>query len=354
MKLLKIDYLFRSKELNAHSVERVFSSIIPLISNMCETEQYYMPHYRVSLKKLLSNVLTASRIAKQNSASDVFHITGDIYYVSIALPREKAVLTVLDTVSLEQTYGIKRFLLKTLWFSIPLRWCKYITVISEKTERELISLFPFCKDKLTVIPCPVDSSFTRATKEFNSEQPIVLQVGTKSNKNLNRVIQALEGIPCELRIIGKLTAEEEKKLVEKGIKYRNYVNISNAEIVEQYRKCDFVIFASTYEGFGMPIVEAQASGKPVITSNIEPMISVAGDGACLVDPYDIDSIRNGIKRIISDDHYRNQLVLLGLDNCKKYSVSNVSTQYLKMYDMVKSKQNNKKEKSTNYRNNGIR
>ena len=62
-------------------------------------------------------------------------------------------------------------------------------------------------------------------------------------------------------------------------------------MIQEYKDADLISFPSTFEGFGMPIIEGQAVGRPVITSNIEPMVSVAADAAILVDPFNIESIR---------------------------------------------------------------
>ena len=83
--------------------------------------------------------------------------------------------------------------------------------------------------------------------------------------------------------------------------YVNYTNLSQEAIIQQYIDCDMLSFVSTYEGFGMPIIEAQAIGRPVITSNIGAMKEVALDTACLVDPYDVESIKNGIQKLIREN-----------------------------------------------------
>jgi glycosyltransferase involved in cell wall biosynthesis len=81
----------------------------------------------------------------------------------------------------------------------------------------------------------------------------------------------------------------------------------------------------------MPITEANAIGRPVVTSRIEPMVSVAGGAACLVDPYDPMSIRSGILRVIEDRHYREVLVRLGFENAKRFSAEAVAQSYMAVY-----------------------
>src|SRR5262249_47496010 len=90
-------------------------------------------------------------------------------------------------------------------------------------------------------------------------------------------------------------------------------------------------FASLHEGFGLPIIEAQAVGRPVITSTIAPMCDVAGDSACLVDPYNVESIRQGIAAILNSHDYRKDLVEKGYRNAARYSPASVARRYLLLY-----------------------
>jgi glycosyltransferase involved in cell wall biosynthesis len=159
----------------------------------------------------------------------------------------------------------------------------------------------------------------------------LLQIGTAHNKNIVNVAKALSGIPCHLRIIGKLSEELISKLLACDIDYSSASNVSDQDIINEYIKCDVLIFASTYEGFGMPIVEANAVGRPVITSNLLSMPEVAGDAACLVDPYDVHDIRRGVLRVLSDDTYRNDLIMNGIKNALRFRSQQIANQYAQLY-----------------------
>ncbi len=79
------------------------------------------------------------------------------------------------------------------------------------------------------------------------------------------------------------------------------------------------VFPSFYEGFGMPILEAQLRQVPLVTSNIASMAEIAGDGALLIDPHSIESIAEAMYTITSDNDKRAQLVKKGLANVHQYS-----------------------------------
>ena len=105
-------------------------------------------------------------------------------------------------------------------------------------------------------------------------------------------------------------------------------------MLEEYIAADIVVFCSLFEGFGMPIIEAQAIGRPVVTSDRSPMREVTGSGALLVDPKDVSSIRQGIETLISNPDVAESYRRAGLKNAEAYQVSTIADQYFELYQEI--------------------
>jgi len=268
--------------------------------------------------------------------ADIYHITGDAHYLALARPGKQTILTIHDCVFLKEKNRWKRIFLKKLMLDLPVRHSKIITTISDNSRQEIISYSGCSPDKVVVIPNPIDETIYFSTKEFNDSCPVILFVGTTLNKNLPRVISAIKDIPCVLDIIGRIPPEHVLLLEQNGIKYKECFSISTSELSDKYANADLVLFPTTFEGFGLPIVEAQKAGRVVITSNLNPMKDVAGIGACLVDPYNIQSIRNAVLDVIKDADYRKKLVEDGLVNVKRFSAAQTAQGYKRVYDSIAS------------------
>ena len=230
--------------------------------------------------------------------------------------------------------GIKRWLYKWFWLVFPIRQAGAVTSISTETCENIVKHLGITGSRVKVIENCHSAIFKPVEKLFAVNCPVILQVGTKPYKNVPRLVEALKGLRCRLVLIGSLDEEIKQKLAECGIDYENYVGLTHEELYKQYVECDIVSFTSIGEGFGVPIIEAQASGRPLITSDVSPMREAAGEGACLVDPLDVSQIREGVRRIIADSDYRDQLVELGLRNVVRYSPATISDQYLNLYKRV--------------------
>lgn len=305
-------------------------------------EKVEMPFTTRGIFSILFNLLYLSRFRK-----GLFHITGDVHYAILALPKDRTILTIHDLVFLHTYSGLRRALLKWIFLDLPVKKAKYITTISEKSKQEILDYTNCDPQKILVIPNPVDPIFgsSNTTKELTSinlTQPslpsadkpnpaTILFLGTKPNKNLELTIAALFGLDLHLRIIGELTRKQEEMLAKFKINYSIVFSISPEQLVDEYRNATVILFPSTYEGFGLPVIEGFQAEKPVITSNISPMKDVAGDAALLVDPYSIASIRQGVISILEGSQLQLELVEAGKKAVKNYQPGSISGQYQEMW-----------------------
>ncbi len=264
--------------------------------------------------------------------ADVFHVSGDIHFAALFLPGSRTVLTIHDCGFVRHANPLKRFLLKWLWLRWPVSHCRQIVAVSEATKADIVRHTGCDPAKITVIPSAVPQHFQSKPKPFATQCPRILHIGSAPNKNLLRHIEALEGIPCVLHIVGNIGPEERRMLKRCAIAFECTPHIDDTDMVRAYEECDLLLFASTFEGFGMPILEAQIIGRPVVTSCISSMPEVAGpEGACLVNPFCVVSIRQGILRVIHDAAYRERLIQKGFENTRKYRAEEAAAAYAALY-----------------------
>ena len=325
---MKILYIERRQD-EYVSIERVFREIASSLPTYFDIAFQQLP-FGVRSFDTFRNLLFFRK-----GPADIYHITGHVNYIALLLPPSHTVLTMHDLRFLQTKQPIRRAVLKKLYLDIPLRRLRYITAVSEHTKLEIIENTGCDPSKIRVIAVPITIEPSPCgSKAFDKEDPQILQVGTMPNKNVERLITALVGIRCKLRIIGKLSEAQRHLLNESRIRFENVAGLSNSEMTAEYKGSDIVAFCSTYEGFGLPIVEAQALGKPVITSNISPMTETSGGAACLVDPFDVESIRRGIERTINDDEFRQEIVQAGVANASRFRADEIAQRYEKLYEEI--------------------
>ena len=321
-----VSFIFRKQDPAYFSLEKVFSTVIEALRSDIDVDIRTAGYPSSSIRNLLANIRSAGK-----SSAEVYHVTGDIHYTVLGLPSRKAVLTIHDCVFLERTSGMKRRLFKKLWLTWPVRRAAVVTTISEKSKNEIIAHTGVDPRKIVVIPNPIGEHIYYRERPFDREHPVILFIGSTPNKNLDRVIESLQGIPCILEIIGRISEVQQRRMDELGIAWRTLQQLSEEALADRYAGSDLVLFPSVYEGFGLPVTEAQKAGRSVITSDLSPMKEVAGNAACLVDPYSTDSIRSGVLKVIHDDQYRCELVKIGFENIRRYDRSTIAEQYLAVY-----------------------
>ena len=270
----------------------------------------------------------------RRNRTDINHVTGDTNFLALGLPYRNTVLTIHDCGLLGGKNAITRWILLIFWLKLPVKKCKILTVVSEATKQDILKLTHCSPEKIVVIPTVIKSGFTYNPKDFSKNYPTFLHIGNSPNKNLMRHAQALSGLPCRLHVIGQISKSEIELLKDKGIDYKISVNLTNEQMYAAYQEADILLFCSTVEGFGMPILEAQTVGRAVITSNVSAMPEVAGKAACLVDPLSIEDIRKGIERVWFDNDYRNDLINNGLGNTRRYNPVTVAQQYEAVYEKI--------------------
>lgn len=326
---IKVLYVERKLHDN-YSLERVFRQIADSLSKKTFDVSFQQVKYQSTFSGMIKNLFSY----KPNRA-DVYHITGHITYIGLIMSRKNTILTIPDMRILMVRKGFRRFLIKKLFFDLPIRKLDYITAISQSTKDDVVKYTGCDHNKVRVLEVPLDRDFTTDYKEeFNSVRPRILQVGTAPHKNIPNVIKSLEGINCELVIIGKLDEATISLLKEKNINYLNEFDLDDEAVRQHYQKADITMFCSIFEGFGLPIIEAQAMKTPVVTSNINPMKEVAGNGAMIVDPYNHSEIRKAVRQIIDDKELRETLVKNGEENIKRYHHQFIAEKYENLYREV--------------------
>ena len=166
-----------------------------------------------------------------------------------------------------------------------------IVAVSEFTKRELVELLSVSADRIAVVPNAVEDIFTPNGPK--AEGDYVLAVGTlEPRKNLERIARAVDG---ELRVVG----ERGWGGVEAPANVTWLPNTSDEELAALYRGARCLVYASLYEGFGIPVAEALACGCPIVTSAGSPMAELAGDDVVLIDPTDVEAIRDAIGRAVA-------------------------------------------------------
>jgi glycosyltransferase involved in cell wall biosynthesis len=327
---LKVTFLNRKpRPYGNFSIENYFRTIGDNLEIKASVSQWNAPYFSKGIFQRLWSTIAV----RKSPNADVYHITGDTHFLIWGLKRKrKKVLTIHDLGFIKDTRGLKRKILTYFWLTGPMKRADAVTTVSTATKNDILRFFPTWRKKIHVIPTVIDTRFTFHEKAFNVECPTILLLGSAPNKNLRRVLEATKGLNVHLSIIAQLN-EEEIKLLE-GQSYERSSSLSFEELIQKYHQADVLMLCSTLEGFGMPIIEAQAIGRAVITSNCSSMPEVAGNGALLVDPLSVQSMREGLQKLISDKDLREELIQEGFKNVKRFDPKTISDKYFELYQSL--------------------
>jgi glycosyltransferase involved in cell wall biosynthesis len=277
-------------------------------------------------------------LGRQNP--DLFHAP---HYVLPPLVRCRSVVTIHDCIHLMfPQYLPNRLALayarSSIWMAA--RTSSRILTVSEASKRDILRFFNVPPEKITVIYNGIDQRFhvkppdeemARVRQRYQLEGDFVLYVGNvKPHKNLGRLLDAFHQVRqggldhLKLVVIGDEISKytELRRLVHrlnlhKHIRFLGFMPDETLAVL--YRLAAVFVFPSLYEGFGLPPLEAMASGTPVVTSNVSSLPEVVGDAAVLVDPNDAESIADGMRRVLTDPTLAATLTERGLARAAEFS-----------------------------------
>ncbi|VVT14428.1 glycosyltransferase family 4 protein [Erythrobacter sp. EC-HK427] len=328
---INVTLLMRPVAERAFSIEAVFDTVARYVPADIALTTVTSPHPSRGLLSRLRGVWHARQACR---AADVVHMTGDAHYLVYLLPGRKTVLTVHDCEFLERSSGLKRWLLWFFWLRLPAWKAARITCVSEGARVQLLRWLAVDAERVSVVENPLSKPLERDERAFNIVRPRLLMIGAGPHKNVERVAEALAGLPVSLEIIARVDEARLARLRAGGLAVEARHNLSDEELAEAYARADILMFPSLAEGFGLPILEAQAVGRPVITSNRAPMRDVAGEGALLVDPEDAGAIRAAVERVIAEPELRAQLVKTGAANVRRFAPERAAQAYADVWRAV--------------------
>jgi glycosyltransferase involved in cell wall biosynthesis len=263
--------------------------------------------------------LRAARAA--NESANAFLSTNS--YLTAWFLRVPSVVMVYDLVPFQRGVAARRsaHLIERVTIRLGLRRAARVVCISQATRRDLVARFPPADTKAEVVPLAADARFSRPVvqpelaavrRRHGIDSEFVLCTGTlEPRKNLVRVLQAHAGLSrrVQLALVGPRGWEFEPILAEAGARDDVHVlgQIPDPDLVALYQACTVFCYPSLYEGFGLPLLEAMASGAACVTSSVSSLPEVGGDAVVYVDPTDVDGIRRAIEHLLASEQERNAL-----------------------------------------------
>ena len=276
----------------------------------------------------------------RRARADLFHAP---HYVLPPLTPCRSVVTIHDCIHLRFPQYLPNrigyaYARGSLWAAT--HQADRVLTVSEASKSDILRYFRIPEQKIDVIYNAIDERFNeppaaeaieRVKERYQLNDPFVLYAGNiKPHKNLERLIEAFHLFrrpgfeQVKLLIIGDeiskyatLRRAVHRLKLHKHVRFFGFV--PDQTLAALYRLAAVFVFPSLYEGFGLPPLEAMASGAPVITSNVSSLPEVVGDAALLIDPYDLEALADAMRRVLSDEKLRNGLRERGFVRARYFS-----------------------------------
>lgn len=230
--------------------------------------------------------------------------------------------------------------------------CQKLFCISRETEKDLIKLYPICFGKTEIIFLACDKKIfypkkadecKQAQNKYHITKPYLMACGTlEPRKNLETLLDAFLLLPFSLQknlqlvLVGKpgwLNQGLLRKINDIPAQKDKFIRtgfVSDIDLANLYSGAAAFVFPSLYEGFGMPPLEAYSCGTPVISSNASSLPEVIGDAGILVNPKSAEDLKEAIKKLLSDNELRRNLIKNGFQQAKKFSWSKEAQKVIKV------------------------
>jgi len=265
--------------------------------------------------------------------------------------------TIMDAIPLSHPQWVRQRLrsVKAWLWRRSVSWADHIVTISEYSKSEIVTHFRISEKDISVVPLgvdsryfmPIDASFrSRVLARYGLPPHFFLFVGTlQPRKNLSRLMLAHNALPdayrkeCPLVVVGRAgwscDAEVAKLAEMEAMGYAYWLDyLPDLEVMALMQSALALVFPSLCEGFGLPVLEAFASGLPVITSDGTALPEVAGGAALLVDPEDVEAIADGMQRILEDASLAMMLRDKGLVRARQLSWNTCAEQTFSLYQKL--------------------
>ena len=358
---------------NAAGLGNFSRNTISALSRLYPDDQYFLfnPESRRSLFRSPSNALEVrphnfgwrllknawrtfgvSKVAKALDVS-IYHGLSHELPVGIEKTGIKSVVTIHDLIFLRYPEYFKKIdrEIYEKKFRHSCRVADCVHAISEQTKHDLIAFFAVPESKIRVIYQSINPVFyerVSATEKkkirtrYQLPEHFMLTVGTvEPRKNLMALLEAMiltkKYLP--LVVVGKLTDYQHKiqKFIEADlnrIQVFFLTHILDNELAVLYQMAEVMVYPSFFEGFGLPVAEAQASGCPVITSGTSSLPEAGGEGAIYISPEKPAEIGEAIEAVLNNRELRKALIEKGKVNAQRFTGDIFATQLKQLYNSV--------------------
>jgi glycosyltransferase involved in cell wall biosynthesis len=305
--------------------------------------------------KGLKNVWRSFQISKlaKKLNLDIYHGLSHELPYGIEKSGVKTIVTIHDLIFLRYPEYFKPIdrIIYNLKFRHACRVADRIHAISEQTKRDIVTYFHVPEDKIEVIYQSINPVFfekveaedkQEVRERYQLPEKFILTVGTvEPRKNLLNLLEGMvvAKIAVPLIVVGKPTGYKKKAeaYISENKELLNVIFLSaiqDQELAALHQMAGLTVYPSLFEGFGLPVAEAQACGCPVITSNTSSLPEAGGDAASYIDPNKPDEIGQAIRSVLNDEELRNSMILKGMINAQRFTPDNFALKINQLYKAV--------------------